>query len=370
MRKQQHGGSTNNNQATVYTSECISSGSLSNAATKTQCSDTRTPDSDCDSERKYPDLLDISSLSNSATSCNSSNNNNSLTKNTNNTSASSAFCTFPRKKHSNGRFIKAASESQSPLLPPDCSSRYGSSSIASDTDVTMSIGRRQSVDSYSNYPLSVYAANKDTGRSSSFLNLTNTSSLTSKSHSLHHTHYRNPSLPSSPNRDSKQIVFSPNATPLLDFATLTARNPVIGTPSPSTSTSASAYDYHAAQLDRFLEEYRNLQEQLCKMKETCDSIRKKDGVVGAAQHQRVSNVMTGQSAKFTDPAMYTAAALTSSGSPTSIFTDDLTTPGTNPKGILKNKSMIPGQPPDPPPYSLHRGWKRLPDPEAADFFQS
>lgn len=37
--------------------------------------------------------------------------------------------------------------------------------------------------------------------------------------------------------------------------------------------NTSAYDYHAAKLERFLEEYRTLQKELTKMKETCDNLK-------------------------------------------------------------------------------------------------
>lgn len=40
------------------------------------------------------------------------------------------------------------------------------------------------------------------------------------------------------------------------------------------------YDYHAAQLEMFLDEYKRLQLQLCKMKETCDSIRRTEMIYG------------------------------------------------------------------------------------------
>lgn len=330
--------------------DSINSTSIGTGGANTICNtqqpfiDTKPSESDCDSDRKYPDLLDISSLSN----INISN----INKNVPN--SSSAFCTLPRKKHSAtaGRYLKTVSDSQSPLLPPDCPSRYGSSSFSGNSDVEI-INRRLSIDSYSGYPLSAYGTTKSAGgnRSNSFLNLV--SSPNGK------MQRRNPSLPSSPTKEPTKILnaLSPAATPLLDFSSLKSRNAVIAaTPSPSTSTTtASAYDYHAAQLERFLEEYRNLQEQLCKMKETCDSIRKKE-----APH-RSSGI--GQSVKLADPAMYTAAT----NSP--VLTDDVTG---NPKGILKShhKSLIPGQP-DPPPYWLHRNalLKRLQDPQA-DYFQS
>lgn len=318
--------------------------------TQKQSIDTKTSDSDCDSERKYPDLLDISSFSNT----NSSN----INKNASN--SSSAFCTLPRKKHSVtvGRYLKTVSDSQSPLLPPDCPSRYSSSNFSGNSDIEI-VNRRLSIDSYTGYPLSAYGTTKSAcsgGRSNSFLNLVSSPNGGGK------LHRRNPSLPSSPIKDPPIKVtnaLSPAATPLLDFSSLQSRNAVISTPSPSTSTTtASAYDYHAAQLERFLEEYRNLQEQLCKMKETCDSIRKKE-----APH-RSSGI--GQSVKSADPVMYTAATL-ATNSP--VLSDDVTA---NPKGILKShhKSLIPGQP-NPPPYWLHRNaiLKRLQDPQT-DFFQS
>lgn len=335
MRKQQTAGN-NNNGNNVYTSDC------SGQPAKNPLSDNRSPDSDCDNDRKYPDLLDISSLSNSNVA-----NANVKTGSGNSFSNSS---TLPRKKHSSGRYMKAVSESQSPLLQ-DSSSRYGSSNFCGDS--TDHINRRLSIDSYANnYPLSQHSSNNnDPSRANSFLNLV--SPMNNGKH-----HRRNPSLPSSPLKDSTQKSFSPAATPLLDFSTLQSRNAIIATPSPSTSTTtASAYDYHAAQLERFLEEYRNLQEQLCKMKETCDSIRKKE------QPHRSSTL--GQSAKFADPVMYTAAAMSNtSGS----LTDDTTT---NVKSLMRNKTMIPGQPPDPPPYWLHRNaiLKRLQDP-SNEFFQS
>lgn len=326
MRKQT--SSNNNNGNNVYTSDS------SGQSAKNPLSDNRSTDSDCDNDRKYPDLLDISSLSNANVA-------NANVK----TGPGASFSTLPRKKHSTGRYMKAVSESQSPLLQ-DSSSRYGSSNFCGDS--TDHINRRLSIDSYSNnYPLHS-SNNNDPSRANSFLN------LVSPMNGKHHR--RNPSLPSSPLKDS-QKSFSPAATPLLDFSSLKSRNAIIATPSPSTSTTtASAYDYHAAQLERFLEEYRNLQEQLCKMKETCDSIRKKE--------QPLRSTL-GQSAKFADPVMYTAAALSGASS---TLADDSTT---NVKGILRNKTLIPGQPPDPPPYWLHRNaiLKRLQDP-SNEFFQS
>ena len=43
------------------------------------------------------------------------------------------------------------------------------------------------------------------------------------------------------------------------------------------STQARHFEYHAQQLDRFLQEYKNLQDQLYKMKESCDTLLIKKG---------------------------------------------------------------------------------------------
>ncbi|XP_045480186.1 uncharacterized protein LOC123684784 [Harmonia axyridis] len=64
------------------------------------------------------------------------------------------------------------------------------------------------------------------------------------------------------------------ATPLLNVSGLENRptRPEIFSPTSGTP-NANSYDYHATQLERFLEEYRCLQKQLTKMKETCDNLR-------------------------------------------------------------------------------------------------
>lgn len=313
---------------------------------KSHFSDSRTSESDCDSDKKFPDLLDISSLSNLTSS-----------SQLYGKAVDNPFCTIPRKKLNTTRSSKKT-ESQSPLLL-ESSSRYGSSSFT-EKDL---LNRRLSSDStYSSNALSIYSrSTKPNGRSSSFLNLVssnngaNFNSIKNTSNSINNNHKRNPSLPSSPAKGA-QKMYSPEETPLLDFSSLTSRKQLITTPSPSTSTTAaSAYDYHAAQLERFLEEYRNLQEQLCKMKETCESIRKKETPLRGT---------IGNSAKYADPVLYTTAFAGAAPLPL----DEATT---NPKGILKAKTLLPNQPPDPPPYWLHRNamLKRLQDP-GGDFFKS
>lgn len=381
----------------------------------------RVSESDCDIDKKYPDLLDISRMATQTsvptsskaqlytqqqqqqqtsrgTSKSTSNNHKSAS-----TAPSNPFCTFPRKKHVSNR-KPVTSESQSPLLN-DSSSQYGSSTLT-DSDL---FGRRLSSESFGNYPLSICTRNNQSSsnigggggggsssncngqRSNSFLNLTtqsnsigakpqNTSYLSAK---------RNPSLPTSPNKGPPTKLIGADETPLLDFSSFAMhKQQMIITPSSSTSTAAAggvgggggagggggvgggvagagaasatnAYDYHAAQLERFLEEYRNLQEQLCKMKETCESIRKKEAPLRATEFGDSEFV------QVADPVMFTALNNPNVSGPLPFDAPP------NPKGILKNKILLPNQPPDPPPYWLHRNamLKRLQDPNP-DFFHS
>jgi hypothetical protein len=47
----------------------------------------------------------------------------------------------------------------------------------------------------------------------------------------------------------------------------TTETPILNPLGMSAEMAAMTYDYHAAQLERFLEEYRTLQEQLSRMKD-------------------------------------------------------------------------------------------------------
>lgn len=202
-----------------------------------------------ESERKYPDLLENSSSPNKFNTINSTK---ASSEGGSITDISEIFCTLPRKrglKH-NSRYI--SSESQFPLLPE---SRYGSSGGES------SIGSRDSCRRLSDsqkYPLSNLSKNRVNQRSTSFVNLASV---------------RQSSVPPSP---IHELEIS-NATPLLDIAGLENCSYKSEIVSPSMSSvaasNANTYDYHAAQLERFLEEYRSLQKQLTKMKETCDNLR-------------------------------------------------------------------------------------------------
>lgn len=315
-------------------------------------------------DSNYPDLLDIAKYA--------------VAQATSASQTNGGLCTLPRKLKNTGKYFRNSSDSQSPLLA-DNSSKYGSSTLGDAGYLNeVALGRRFSAES----SYSGYGGGGGTGsgvvtytkgqRSNSFLNLVHSSSKNAlataagnKAANPSTGARRNPSLPSSPVHDYQQQhqrSLSSAATPLLDFSSLTNRtgvtNAPAGTPSGMSSSMhcaannapVTAYDYHAAQLERFLEEYRNLQDQLCKMKETCDTIRKKEVPL---------RVGLGHSAHAADPVMYNAA-LAAASSPT-----------TNPKITLKTKTSLPGQPPDPPPYWLHRNamLKRLNEPQN-DIFKS
>lgn len=334
-------------------------------------SDGRASESDCDSDRKYPDLLDINGVSLQANSAaamqpSSSSFQSQHTRHGNNPhkkiTSNNPFCTLPRRMQPFGTSRKAiTSESQSPLLT-ETSSQFGSSTFA-DSDL---LGRRMSNESFNNFSLSISSmrnTQSNNGRSNSFLNLSAQSQASaSKVLNTNHVPYgkkRVPSLPSSPCKEPLKVV-DIGETPLLDFASLAMHksNDLSATGGASAPSASNAYDYHAAQLERFLEEYRNLQEQLCKMKETCESIRKKEAPLRST---------AGNSIKVADPLMFSALN-TNAGNSLS-FPDA----SANPKSILKNKILLPNQPPDPPPYWLHRNamLKKLQDPATdADFFSS
>ncbi|XP_075225738.1 leucine-rich repeat, immunoglobulin-like domain-containing kekkon 3 protein [Lycorma delicatula] len=156
----------------------------------------------------------------------------------------------------------AVSESQSPLLP---GSRYSSSDSAN------SRGPGFLTRSSSTYRLSTTDIVSIEERSCSTVNL-NTSTGVGR--------WRHPSLPTSP--VLSEDVSSAGASwrhPSLPVSPVLTETPILNILDPSIyspSIAATTYDYHAAQLERFLEEYRSLQEQLSKMKETCENMRLKE----------------------------------------------------------------------------------------------
>ncbi|KAF6207537.1 hypothetical protein GE061_015984 [Apolygus lucorum] len=144
--------------------------------------------------------------------------------------------TLPRSKN----WYPRVSSSQSPLL---AGSRCGSSA-----DDSTGSNRRFSSESRSS---SYYRLARVGDRSASSLNLDQELS----GHPMKSKQWHHPSLPTSPVRhrpiDGPHLP-GQSETPILNL---------LGT---------AVYDYHAAQLERFLEEYRSLQDQLNKMKETCE----------------------------------------------------------------------------------------------------
>ena len=332
MRKQTVGTSG----GSLYTSVPLESEDASNSAGGVTDVDNRTG-----TEKNYPDLLEISPYN---LNCSSVGGVASI--------ADSSFCTLPRRRagafergstgRGSGRYYRG-SDSQSPLLPD---SRYGSSGGEGSGGSNGSIPRRSSVDSYSSYyPLSATLGGKKHSalaqqRSSSSMNLASpaVSSISMESSVaaggiLPGRTRKNPSLPASPVLERPPASTPVSATPLLDLMNssslgtggrpgdLYATSPTSATTMPTTA--ANTYDYHAAQLERFLEEYRSLQEQLCKMKETCENIRQQD------PSGRSVPTPTPSISRFVDPLVYSGGVTTPTGSDDSI---------TNPKSILKNKN--------------------------------
>lgn len=74
---------------------------------------------------------------------------------------------------------------------------------------------------------------------------------------------RNPSLPASPTREPTSV---PSATPLLDLSGLRDYS--------RTGQPFEDFDFRASQLEKFLEEYRTLREQLSRMKETRENLQR------------------------------------------------------------------------------------------------
>nr|XP_023017685.1 uncharacterized protein LOC111506724 [Leptinotarsa decemlineata] len=161
------------------------------------------------------------------------------------------FCTLPRKKDLAHSSRYRSCDSQSPLLPD---SRYGSSGGESYLGSQDNGHRRMSDFQKSPFPTNLNR-NRVNRISNSYLNLTREDSLSSP----------------------REIPTELNATPLLDVTGLESRilfnkREMTSSPATSTASNTTSYDYHAAQLERFLEEYRTLQKQLTKMKETCDNL--------------------------------------------------------------------------------------------------
>ncbi|KAJ9585010.1 hypothetical protein L9F63_020644, partial [Diploptera punctata] len=307
-------------------------------------------------DKNYPDLLEISPYNLNCSGVSGT------------PLADSSFCTLPRKRggafdrgasgRGSGRYYRG-SDSQSPLLPD---SRYGSSGGEGSGGSNGSIPRRSSIDSYSCYPLSATVSGKKHAslgqqRSSSSMNLASPavssvsveSSITSGG--IISGRRKNPSLPASPVLERPSATTPVSATPLLNLVNsnnLANRTELYAT-SPNSSalptTAANTYDYHAAQLERFLEEYRSLQEQLCKMKETCENIR----------HQEPSSrsvpTPTPSISRFVDPLVY--SGVTTPGSDDTSASSPMGVSATSPIGLGNSGGAV-DYGSDLPPYWLPR----------------
>lgn len=96
-----------------------------------------------------------------------------------------------------------------------------------------------------------------------------------------------PSLPTTPDKD-KYWTYSSNCsstkeTPLLNNIYKKSKNPHVNYSTYSQPTKtiiepvlSTTYDYHAAQLERFLDEYKRLHSELTKMKETCEKFSREE----------------------------------------------------------------------------------------------
>ncbi|KAK9872119.1 hypothetical protein WA026_016170 [Henosepilachna vigintioctopunctata] len=151
---------------------------------------------------------------------------------------SELFCTLPRKTK---RY--RSSDSEAPLITD---SRYISS--GGDSFSSQESGFLKRYGDSQKYFVDNLNKNRVNRTSNSYLNLCRIDRPTT-SQSLKTTPLLN--VTGLENRPIRTEVFSPTS----------------GTP------NANSYDYHATQLERFLKEYKNLQKQLTKMKETCDNLR-------------------------------------------------------------------------------------------------
>ncbi|XP_059046236.1 leucine-rich repeat-containing protein 24 [Achroia grisella] len=171
-----------------------------------------------DSEKNYPDLIEMSALGTSSYLRNEIKHDPYY------------FYTIPRRKDG---------DSRSPLL----SSRRNSSGGDSAT--------------FFDKPYDKNRQKPSGRRSNSFLDL---STGGNRAH-------RNPSLPASPSREQPTV---PSATPLLDLSGLRDYS--------RTGQPMEDFDFRASQLEKFLEEYRSLREQLSRMKETRENLQRNRAV--------------------------------------------------------------------------------------------
>ncbi|XP_037870420.1 uncharacterized protein LOC101742788 [Bombyx mori] len=182
-----------------------------------------------DSEKNYPDLIEMSTLGTSSYLQSEMKHD------------PYHFYTIPRRKEG---------DSRSPLLNSRRNSSGGDS--ASFLDRCYEKSRRSSG-----------------RRSNSFLDLSTGGSRVR----------RNPSLPASPSREQPTV---PSATPLLDLSGLRDYS--------RAGQTLDDFDFRASQLEKFLEEYRALREQLSRMKETRENLQR----TRAAENDELRSILKGK----------------------------------------------------------------------------
>lgn len=267
-----------------------------------------------------------------------------------------SFCTLPRRRYERGggnpRWKRGGcTDSQSPLLPD---SRYNSSEDSGGSirrysgDVT-STNYRQRSSSSLNIPSEHYRESFTTTAA-----IVSGGAAVAAIGGMHRPQglTRYPSLPSSP----LEPLCGANV-PLLGNHH-TDYQPVYATPA-TPSSVVNSYDYHAAQLERFLEEYRSLQEQLSKMKETCDSLRH-----DATPTSRATNTRS-----LVEP-LNVSALSTPDDNPRSILKTNKQPSSSSPLGAGPPATPSPQNPPPgaaPPPYWVPRTTLRR---YSGDFYQS
>ncbi|XP_049867796.1 uncharacterized protein LOC126368003 [Pectinophora gossypiella] len=184
-----------------------------------------------DSEKNYPDLIEMSALGTSSYLRSEMKHDPYY------------FYTIPRRKDG---------DSRSPLLSSRRNSSGGDSITLFERPYEKNRSKRSSG-----------------RRSNSFLDLSTGGNRTR----------RNPSLPASPTREQPTV---PSATPLLDLSGLRDYS--------RTGQPIEDFDFRASQLEKFLEEYRSLREQLSRMKETRENLQR----TRAGDNEELRSILKGK----------------------------------------------------------------------------
>lgn len=246
---------------------------LNNNANTRSCPRPQTRDrldndlSGSDSEKNYPDLIEMSALGTSSYL---------------RSEKRDAYCfyTIPRRRDG---------DSRSPLLNSRRNSSGGDSTISFDRPYEKT--RKRSAGR----------------RSNSFLDLSTGGNRIR----------RNPSLPASPTREQPTV---PSATPLLDLSGLHDYT--------RAGQQMEDYDFRASQLEKFLEEYRTLREQLSRMKETRENLQRTRGV----ENDEIRSILKGKpSVAVTETS--SSVALADAASPLALSAPEYKPPQPRPEWL-------------------------------------